>query len=70
MIAQKRQVRVVLDIECYDDLDLEDINWREVLQLEGGEEVHYTIKDLDPFNWCDSSKSGTRTLPPVPFVVL
>lgn len=50
MIAQKQRVRVILDIECYDDLNLEDINWREVLQLEGGEEVHYTIKDLDPFN--------------------
>ncbi len=70
MIAQKRQVRVVLDIECYDDLDLEDINWREVLQLEGGEEVHYNIKDLDPFMWCDSWISGTRILLHVPFVVL
>lgn len=45
MIAQKRLVRVTLDIMCYDDLDLENINWREVLQLEGGEEVDCTIKD-------------------------
>jgi len=45
MIAQKRLVRVTLDIIAYDDLDLEDINWREVLQLEGGEEVDCTIKD-------------------------
>jgi hypothetical protein len=49
MIAQKRRVRVVLDIECYDDLDLENINWREVLELEGDEEVYSTIKDFDPF---------------------
>lgn len=49
MIAQKQRVRVILDIECYDDLELEDINWREVLQLEGGEEVHCTIKEFDPF---------------------
>jgi hypothetical protein len=49
MIAQKRRVRVSLDIECYDDLDLEDINWREVLQLEGDEEVYTTIKEFDPF---------------------
>jgi hypothetical protein len=50
-----------------------------VLQLEGGEEVHSTIKDFDPFwfsitisywEWCDSSKSGTRTPHPVPFLVL
>ena len=45
MIAQKRLVRVTLDIMCYDDLDLEDINWREVLQLEGSEEVDCSIKD-------------------------
>ncbi len=49
MIAQKRRVRVSLDIECYDDLDLENINWREVLQLEGDEEVYTTIKEFDPF---------------------
>jgi hypothetical protein len=49
MIAQKQRVRVILDIECYDDLNLEDINWREVLQLEGGEEVYTTIKEFDPF---------------------
>ena len=49
MIAQKQRVWVILDIECYDDLELEDINWREVLELEGGEEVHSTIKEFDPF---------------------
>ena len=49
MIAQKRLVRVTLDIQCYDDLDLEDISWRQLLELEGDEEVHSTIKDLDPF---------------------
>lgn len=50
MIAMKRKVQVILDIDCYDDLDLEDINWREVLELEGGEEVDYTIKEIDPFD--------------------
>ena len=49
MIAQKRRVQVTLDIECYDDLDLEDINWQELLDLQGDEDVHATIKDLDPF---------------------
>ena len=51
MIAQKRLVRVTLDISCYDDLDLEDINWREVLQLEGGEEVDCSIKDYSDMYW-------------------
>ena len=49
MITQKRLVTVTLDIMCYDDLDLENINWREVLQLEGDEEVYTTIKEFDPF---------------------
>lgn len=49
MIAQKRLVRVTLDITCYDDLDLEDINWRELLDLQGDEDVDSTIKEIDPF---------------------
>jgi len=49
MIAQKRLVRVTLDIMCYDDLDLEDINWKDVLELEGDEEVDASIRDRDPF---------------------
>ena len=49
MIAQKRRVQVTLDIECYDDLDIEDLNWTELLDLQGDEDVHATIKDLDPF---------------------
>jgi hypothetical protein len=47
MIAQKRRVRVVLDLEVYDDLDLESMDWREVLDLEGDEQAEATIKDLD-----------------------
>ena len=49
MIAQKRRVQVTLYVECYDDLELEDLNWKELLELEGGEEVHVSIKDLDPW---------------------
>jgi hypothetical protein len=49
MIAQKRRVRVTLDIECYDDLDLEGLDWKELLDLEGDEDIHSTIKEFDPF---------------------
>jgi hypothetical protein len=45
MIAQKRLVQVTLDLECYDDLDLEDINWHELLKLEGDESVTAKVKD-------------------------
>ena len=44
-ITQKNLVRVTLDITCYDDLDLHNINWKDLLQLEGDEEVYATIKD-------------------------
>ena len=49
MVAQKRLVRVTLDITCYDDLDVEDLNWRELLQLEGDESVDISIKDYSDF---------------------
>jgi hypothetical protein len=49
MLAHKRLVQVTLDIECYDDLDLECIDWKNLLDLEGNEDVHATIKEFDPF---------------------
>ena len=49
MIAQKRMLRVTLDIMCYDDLNVEDIDWKNLLDLEGDEYVNTTIKDIDPF---------------------
>jgi len=49
MIAQKRLIRVTLDIECYDDLNLDDIDWHELLQLEPSESVDCRIKEFDPF---------------------
>lgn len=49
MIAQKRLVRVTLDIECYEDLDLTNIDWRDLIGLEGDEDIDYTIKEVDPF---------------------
>jgi hypothetical protein len=45
MIAQKRLVRVTLDLMCYDDLDLENLNWRELLELDGDEDVNVSVKD-------------------------
>jgi hypothetical protein len=44
-IAQKRLVQVTLDIECYDDLDVENIDWKDLLDLEGDETVHSSIKE-------------------------
>jgi hypothetical protein len=49
MIAQKRLVRVTLDLMCYDDLDLENLNWRELLELDGDEDVNVSVKDYTDF---------------------
>jgi hypothetical protein len=43
--THKRLVQVTLDLVCYDDLDLENMDWREILELEGDEEVHSSIRD-------------------------
>ena len=42
----KRMVRVTLDLMCYDDLDVENLDWRDILKLEGDEDVHVNIKDF------------------------
>lgn len=44
----KRTIRVTLDIECYDDLTLEDLDWNEVLGLEGDECVDVTVEEIEP----------------------
>lgn len=49
MLAHKRLVRVTLDIMCYDDLEVENIDWTELLELTGDEEVYATTKEIDPF---------------------
>ena len=43
----KRTVRVTLDIECYDDLDLETYDWNEVLGLEGDESVYVSMEEVE-----------------------
>jgi hypothetical protein len=44
----KRHVRVTLDIECYDDLDVENLDWHSLLDLDGDESIeHVLIEDAD-----------------------
>ena len=49
--TQKRLVQVTLDIMCYDDLDLENVDWRELLQLEGDEDIHVSTRDFSDLTW-------------------
>ena len=43
----KRLVTVTLDIMCYDDLHLEDVKWRELLELEPNEDLYCCIKEYE-----------------------
>ena len=36
---------VTLDIECYEDLDVENQDWRELLDLQGDESVEVSVRD-------------------------
>jgi hypothetical protein len=49
--TQKRLVQVTLDIMCYDDLDIENVDWRELLQLEGDEDIHVSTRDFSDLTW-------------------
>lgn len=45
--VQKKRYRVVLDIEAYEDLDVPNLDWHEILKLEGGEYAYASVKDYD-----------------------
>ena len=49
---------------CYDDLNIENMDWKELLELEGDEDVHATIKDSYDWYWCDSYVSDLSTFIP------
>jgi hypothetical protein len=43
---QKRLVQVTLDLEVYEDIRLEDMDWENILDLEGDERIlHCSVKD-------------------------
>lgn len=44
-IPQKQRKIIILDVESYDDLDLERMDWHKLLKLEGSERVHVKIKE-------------------------
>ena len=43
----KRLVTITLNVMCYDDLDLRSLNWRDLLDLQGDEEVNINIKEYE-----------------------
>ena len=48
MYTHKLHVRGTLDIMCYDELDVDNFNWKDLLQLEGDESVdNITIEEFE-----------------------
>ena len=45
--AQKKRVRVTLDLDVYEDFHPHQINWAKVFELEGDETVEAYVEDLD-----------------------
>ena len=45
--AQKKKVRVTLDLDVYSDFDPRQINWEKLFQLEGDESVNVYVEDRD-----------------------
>jgi hypothetical protein len=43
-IARKHLVRITLDIDCYEDLVLDNLDWEQFLGLEGDEDVDVSIR--------------------------
>ena len=48
--AAKRKVQITLDIECFDDIDIDNIDWESVLNLEPNETVEVKVYED---NLCD-----------------
>ena len=47
--TQKKTVEITLSLEVYDDFDHRDVDFRDLLQLEGDETVSVNIKDYSEF---------------------
>ena len=45
--AQKKRVRVTLDLDVYSDFDPRQINWEKLFQLEGDESVNVYVEDME-----------------------
>ena len=45
--AQKKNVRVTLELSVYDDFDARQIDWRKLFALDGDETVEAYVEDLD-----------------------
>ena len=46
-MAQKRRVRITLDLEVFSDFNPREIDWEKMFQLEPSEKVGAYVEDMD-----------------------
>ena len=46
-MAQKRRVRITLDLEVFSDFNPREIDWEKMFQLEPSEKVGVYVEDMD-----------------------
>ena len=47
--SQKKTLEITLSLEVYDDFDHRDVDFRDLLQLEGDETVNVSVTDYSEF---------------------
>ena len=47
--SQKKTLEITLSLEVYDDFDHRDVDFRDLLQLDGDETVTVSVKDYSEF---------------------
>ena len=60
--AQKKNVRVTLDLSVYSDFDARQIDWQKLFQLDGDESVEAYVEDLD-VEWWRYNHRGNEMCP-------
>ena len=54
-IMYKRTYTVTLDIECWDDLKVDSIDWAKAINLFPDEYIHSSVKELGAVKTCVGS---------------
>ena len=49
-VQERRKIQITLDIECFDDIDIDNIDWASVLNLQPNENVEVKVYEDNLFN--------------------
>jgi len=49
-VTSKKQFRVILDFDVYEDFEPNNINWKKLFEIEGSEDLNVQIEDYTELN--------------------